>query len=47
MFDHEIVMDSLRKISMPLNFTQLTLGSILPKEFALELVRRYKEIIAP
>ena len=47
MFDHEIVMDSLRKISMPLNFTPLTLGSILPKEFALELVRRYKEIIAP
>lgn len=32
---------------MPLNFTPLTLGSILPKEFALELVRRYKEIIAP
>jgi predicted nucleotidyltransferase len=29
------------------NFTPLTVGSILPKWFALELVRRYKEVIAP
>ena len=35
------------KVSEPLNFTPLTIGSILPKEFALELVRRYKEVIAP
>ena len=35
-----------RKVSEPLNFTPLTIGSILPKEFALELVRRYKEVIA-
>ena len=31
----------------PVNFTPLTVGSILPKWFALELVRRYKEVIAP
>ena len=31
----------------PVNFTPLTVGSILPKEFALELVRRYKEVISP
>ena len=31
----------------PVNFTPLTIHGILPKEFALELVRRYKEVIAP
>ncbi len=31
----------------PVNFTPLTVQGILPKEFALELVRRYKEVIAP
>ncbi len=31
----------------PMNFTPLTIQGILPKEFALELVRRYKEVIAP
>ena len=31
----------------PVNFTPLTVGSILPKWFALELVRRYKKVIAP
>lgn len=30
-----------------MNFTPLTVSGILPKDFALELVRRYKEIIAP
>ena len=30
-----------------MNFTPLTVQGILPKEFALELVRRYKEVIAP
>lgn len=30
-----------------MNFTPLSIGSVLPKEFALELVRRYKEVIAP
>ena len=31
----------------PMTFTPLTLEKILPKEFALELVRRYKAAIAP
>ena len=31
----------------PVNFTPETIEGILPKDFALELVRRYKEIIAP
>lgn len=31
----------------PVNFTPDTIGCILPKDFALELVRRYKETIAP
>ena len=31
----------------PGELTPLTVGSILPKWFALELVRRYKEVIAP
>ncbi len=35
------------KVLDPVNFTPLTVGSILPKWFALELVRRYKELIAP
>ena len=35
------------KVIDPVNFTPLTIQGILPKEFALELVRRYKEIIAP
>ena len=30
-----------------MTFTPLTLEKILPKEFALELVRRYKAAIAP
>lgn len=30
-----------------MNFTPLTIQGILPKDFALELVRRYKEVIAP
>ena len=35
------------KVIDPVNFTPLTVQGILPKEFALELVRRYKEVIAP
>ena len=35
------------KVIDPMNFTPLTVQGILPKEFALELVRRYKEVIAP
>ena len=35
------------KVIDPANFTPLTVQGILPKDFALELVRRYKEIIAP
>ena len=35
------------KVIDPVNFTPDTVQGILPKEFALELVRRYKEIIAP
>ena len=31
----------------PIDFTPDTIQGILPKEFALELVRRYKEVIAP
>ena len=34
-------------MSNPINFTPDTIQGILPKEFALELVRRYKEVIAP
>ena len=34
------------KVIDPVNFTPLTIQGILPKEFALELVRRYKEVIA-
>ena len=30
-----------------MTFTPSTIQGILPKEFALELVRRYKEVIAP
>lgn len=36
-----------RKIIDPVGFTPMTIEGILPKEFALELVRRYKEVIAP
>lgn len=35
------------KIIDPVTFTPDTVQGILPKEFALELVRRYKEVIAP
>lgn len=35
------------KVVDPLNFTPNTVQGILPKDFALELVRRFKEIIAP
>ena len=35
------------KVINPIDFTPDTIQGILPKEFALELVRRYKEIIAP
>lgn len=35
------------KVIDPVTFTPDTVQGILPKEFALELVRRYKEIIAP
>lgn len=35
------------KVIDPVNFTPDTVQGILPKDFALELVRRYKEIIAP
>ena len=35
------------KIVDPIGFTPLSIQGILPKEFALELVRRYKEVIAP
>ena len=31
----------------PVGFTPMTVEGILPKEFALELVRRYKDVIAP
>ena len=35
------------KVIDPIGFTPLSIQGILPKEFALELVRRYKEVIAP
>ena len=35
------------KVVDPMNFTPQTISGVLPKDFALELVRRYKEIIAP
>ena len=35
------------KVIDPIDFTPNTIQGILPKEFALELVRRYKEVIAP
>ena len=35
------------KVIDPVNFTPLTVQGILPKEFALELVRRYKDVLAP
>lgn len=35
------------KVINPIDFTPDTIQGILPKEFALELVRRYKEVIAP
>lgn len=35
------------KVIDPIDFTPDTIQGILPKEFALELVRRYKEVIAP
>lgn len=35
------------KVIDPMNFTPDTIQGILPKDFALELVRRYKEVIAP
>ena len=35
------------KVIDPMTFTPDTIQGILPKDFALELVRRYKETIAP
>ncbi len=35
------------KVINPIDFTPDTVQGILPKEFAIELVRRYKEVIAP
>lgn len=35
------------KVIDPVGFTPMTVEGILPKEFALELVRRYKDVIAP
>ena len=35
------------KVIDPTTFTPDTIQGILPKEFALELVRRYKAVIAP
>lgn len=35
------------KVIDPVDFTPDTIQGILPKEFALELVRRYKKVIAP
>ena len=35
------------KVIDPIDFSSDTIQGILPKDFALELVRRYKEIIAP
>lgn len=36
-----------RKVIDPIDFTPDTIQGVLPKEFALELVRRYKAVIAP
>ena len=35
------------KVIDPIDFTPLTVQGILTKELAMELVRRYKELIAP
>ena len=35
------------KVIDPVDFTPDTIQGILPRDFALELVRRYKEVIAP
>ncbi len=35
------------KVINPMDFTPDTVQGILPKDFALELVRRYKAVIAP
>ena len=35
------------KVINPIDFSPDTIQGILPKDFALELVRHYKEIIAP
>ena len=35
------------KVIDPIDFTPDTIQGILPKEFALELVRRYKAVIIP
>ena len=35
------------KVIDPMNFSSDTIQGILPKDFALELVRRYKAVIAP
>ena len=35
------------KVIDPIDFTPDTIQGILPREFALELVRRYKAVIAP
>ena len=35
------------KVIDPMTFTPATVQGILPRDFALELVRRYKEAIAP
>ena len=35
------------KVIDPVNFTPDTIQGILPKDFAMELVRRYKKVIAP
>ena len=35
------------KVINPIDFSPDTIQGILPKDFAFELVRRYKEIIAP
>lgn len=43
-------MDTARtesKVIDPINFTPDTIQGVLSKDFALELVRRYKEVIAP
>ena len=35
------------KVIDPIDFTPDTIQGVLPREFALELVRRYKAVIAP